>query len=105
MLKLFESQLIPAAQWEYDAVNIDLVDTHWTHKLQFLLASEASYQHGQTLTETQVQEIKARHTEVWQEVLDGVLPEEIPMPHFIVGSGTEEDPYKMSYSSFLLTEE
>ena len=104
MLKLFSPRLIPAAQWEYDAVNIDLVDVHWAHNLQFLLASEANYQHEQILTEAQVQEIKARHVEVWQEVLDGEIPEETPTPHFIVGSGTEEDPYKMSYSSFLLTE-
>ena len=93
MLYLLSSEdSIAAAQWEYDAVNIDLVDVHWAHNLQFLLASEANYQHEQILTETQVQEIKARHVEVWQEELDGEIPEETPTAHFIVGSGTAADP-------------
>jgi len=105
MSQLFSPRFIPEAQWIYDAVNIDLVEVHWVHNLQYSLAIEADYQHGQVLTEIQVQEIKARHVEVWQEKLDGEIPEEIPIPHFIIGSGTEEAPYKMNYSSFLLTEE
>jgi hypothetical protein len=103
MLQLLPAHIIPSAQWEYDAVNIDSVPVIWSHTLQYLLAVEANYQHGQILSEIQVQEIKDRHVEVWQEELDGAIPEEVPMPHFISGSGTEEDPYIMNYSSWLLT--
>jgi len=97
---------IAAAQWEYDA-KITIPDSmpEWSRKLQCLLAKEALYQHEQALTNTQVQEIKARYLETWSVKKDGEVPSEDPLPHFIIGSGTSEDPYKMNYSSFLLTEE
>jgi hypothetical protein len=96
--------MIPGVQWEYDALNIDSVPVMWSHTLQYLLAVEANYQHSQILTEIQVQEIKTRHVEVWKESRDGTIPENVPLPHFISGSGSEEEPYVMNYSSWLLTD-
>jgi hypothetical protein len=103
MVQLFPPYIIPKVQWEYDALNIDAVTVMWSHTLQYLLAVEANYQHGQILTEIQVQEIKARHVEVWKEYRDGAVPEELPLPHFISGTGAAE-PYVMNYSSWLLTD-
>jgi len=107
---LFEPRLIPGAQWEYSVEHVDSPEyppggTYSGKRLQFILATEGIYQHEQVLTETQVQEIKVRYAEVWGVDKDGDIPEETPTPFFIVGSGTSVDPYKMNYSSFLLTEE
>ena len=93
MLQLLPTHIIPSAQWEYDAVNIDTVPVIWSHTLQYLLAIEANYQHGQILTEAQIQEIKARHVEVWQEELDGATPEEVPMPHFLKNGHVQFDSF------------
>ena len=97
MLQLLPAHIIPRVQWEYDAENIRSVPAIWSHWLQFKLAIEANYQHGQVLTEVQILEIKARHVEVWQEEIDGPIPEEIPMTHFIKNGQIEFD-------SFLLEE-
>jgi hypothetical protein len=114
MLKLFEPGLIPGAQWAYAARGVESEDyppggVHWGFQLQFDLAHEGTYQHDQVLTATQVQEIKARYVEVWSwPYHDGPMPNDVgdvATPFFIIGSGTSADPYKMNYSSFLLTEE
>ena len=105
MLQLISpKEKVAAAQWEYDAENTDLIEDLAAHKLQYLLAVETTHQHGQILTAAQVQEIKTRCAEVRAELEAAPLREETLNPHFIIGSGTLEDPYKMNYSSFLLTE-
>ena len=105
MLQLISpKEKVAAAQWEYDAENTDLIEDLAVHKLQYLLAAEAEYQHNQALTGVQVQEIKARCAEVRSELEGAPVREETSMPRFIIGSGTSGDPYKMDYSSFLLTE-
>ena len=70
---LLEPRLIPGAQWEYSVEHVGTPEyppggTYSGKRLQFILATEGIYQHEQVLTETQVQEIKVRYAEVWDDL-------------------------------------
>jgi len=65
--------------------------------LEVSLAYSGVYEHLQELTEGALADIKTKVA-----ALSGKSTSEVHYPYFIIGAGSTEDPYRISYSSHLL---